>query len=369
MKKFMFLYLFLLFLLIKAQEEGEDGNPGNNPNGPPFNYNYFGGLSSEPIYAMFQGICEDDKAKSGACMYKISDYDSKGHTKYSIFDKCGKGEKCNDNIKNMCSKKNEDYYKKYRNIGQSCNYDQDCLNGICKNKKCTAAKENERCDELDCEPELYCSSYFSPEKCVKYANEGEDGEKTKCFEGLAKDKNNKCVRYGTIDDGNEIECSYSKLMCKSGFKHPKKDDASKCICDTINTEPTCDENGVKNEGKWSDGAEIRGNCYHVEDYKGTKHHYSEYSKVSSILYAEYLKDYDKFDFEKINKDGMKWKAQEKWELYQYTTHLKEAGIIDNDGKVVKDKKCLYEFIMKTYIHSNFIKLNTIIIAIIALLLL
>lgn len=365
MKKSLFLYLFFLFLLTKAQEEND--YPDYDSLGPYYpNPNAGSGYVSDKIYAMFRGICEDNKAKSGACMYKISDYDSKGHTKYSIFDKCGKKEKCSTNDY-MC-KKNDEEYLKYRKVGESCNYDQDCISDTCKGNKCTAAKENENCDELKCEPELYCSDYFSTEKCVKYAKEGEDGEKTQCLEGLLQDKDKKCVKYGTIAKSKEIECSYDKLMCETGFKHIKKDDSSKCICDTIDTEPTCDENGVSKEGKWTDGAPIQGKCFHIEDYKGTKHHYSEYSKVSSILYEEYLKDYNKLDLEKVNKDGMNWETQEKWYLYEYAVHLKEAGLIDDNGKVVKDKKCEYEFIMKNYLHSYFIKLNTFIIAMIVLLL-
>ena len=64
---------------------------------------------------------------------------------------------------------------------------------------------------------------------------------------------------------------------------------------------------------------------------------------------------------------MKSKYKEKYILYEYATHLKAAGIIDSDGNVIKDKKCEYEFIMKNYLHSNFIKLNTIILALFVLL--
>lgn len=36
---------------------------------------------------------------------------------------------------------------------------------------------------------------------------------------------------------------------------------------------------------------------------------------------------------------MNLETQEKWYLYEYAVHLKEVGLIDDNGKVVKDKKC------------------------------
>ena len=101
----------------------------------------------------------------------------------------------------------------------------------------------------------------------------------------------------------------------------------------------------------------------------------KYSKLTTKLYTNFLEDYNDLDLDKINsnekysnwKDGWKSKTKEKWKLYQYGNHLKAAGIIDSDGKVIKDKKCEYEFMMKNYLHSNYIKLNTIIRALIVLL--
>ena len=261
MKKSKILFIVLMFLLVKA-EDGDDGEDNEfDDNG---SNNYYG-LSSTPINFMFLGICEDEKSKSGACMYQRYNYDSKGHTRYSIFDKCGKGKKCGTFVKNMCSK---DLSKKYRDIGESCNYDQDCTSRSCKNNKCYAAKENDRCDNgITCESGLYCSHSFDPYKCVKLAKEGEKAEKTECMYGLLEDKDNKCVKYGTIDDKSEIDCANDELMCKSSFKHTKKDDVSKCICDTIDTEPECKENGSNKEGKWGDGSPINYfYCYQNIDY-------------------------------------------------------------------------------------------------------
>ena len=117
MKKYMILFLFLQLIIIKADDS---------------------------IDIIFQGKCEDDKAKTGACMYELNDYDSKGNTKYALFDKCGKGEKCLGY--EMCL---ENFEK--RKIGKSCNYNKDCITNYCVSNKCTAAKEGDKCDGISCE--------------------------------------------------------------------------------------------------------------------------------------------------------------------------------------------------------------------------
>ena len=346
MKKYMILLIFLKLLIVKS---GDD--------------------------FIFKLKCEDDKAKTGACMYHLFDYDSKGHDKYALFDKCGKGEQC-DFSSGVCM---ENLVK--RKIGKSCNYDEDCITGLCSSNKCTAAKEGEKCKgDSSCERGLTCTyDSNNNKKCFKLAKEGEKIETSKpdCMDGLELDKDNKCVKYGTVDDKTEIGY-YSSLICKSGFAHYKYDEnhvATSRICDSIKTEPVCDENGLKTKGKWSDDTEIQeDDCKTKIDYTGAKKFYSDYSNLKSKLFADFLEDYKDLDLDKLNTnekytswlDGMKAKTREKWFLYENANELRVAGIIDSDGKVIKDKKCEYEF-LKKYIDSNYIKLNTIILALIALL--
>jgi hypothetical protein len=345
MKKFMILLIFLKFLIVKS---GDD--------------------------FIFKLKCEDDKAKTGACMYHLSDYDSKGHDKYALFDKCGKGEQCSISY-GVCMENLEK-----RKIGKSCNYDEDCITGLCSSNKCTAAKEGEKCKkDSSCERGLECTQDSNNNyKCVKLVKQGEKIETSKpdCMEGLEIDKDNKCVKYGTVDDKTEIGFYTSSLICKSGFAHFKYDDKNipSRICDSVKTEPVCDENGLKTKGKWSDDTEIADGCMISEDYTGANKCYSKYSNLKSKLFADFLEDYKDLDIDNLNTnekytswfDGMKAKTREKWLLYEYANELRAAGIIDSDGKVIKDKKCEYEF-LKKYLDSNYIKLNTIILALIALL--
>ena len=365
MKKAMILFIFLIFLIIKA--ESGDGDITD---------------------LIFQGKCEDDKAKTGACMYHLGNYDSQHHSKYAIFKKCGSGESCSFE-EEMCID-NVDQNK--RKTGKSCNYDKDCISGSCVSNKCTTNKEGEKCKGNSCERGLYCNyDSTNDNKCVKLAKENEKAEKTSCMPGLGKDKDNKCVKYGTIADKDEIRRTaylpyygydydyddYSRL-CKSGYSHLKIDTTSTdyiFICDSIETEPECKEDGlVKKDGKWSDGTAITSGCITKEDYKGTKINYSKYSKLKSKLYDDFIKDYNDLDLNKLNsdekyeswEDGMKSKTREKWFLYNYANELYAAGIIDSEGKAIKDKKCEYEFIKKQ-LNSNYIKFSTIILAMIALL--
>ena len=349
MKKSMILFLFLKLLIITTE--------------------------FDKIEIIFKGKCEDKKAKTGACLYIMPNYDSKNHNKYAIFDKCGKNEHCDDKYNaGICI--DNHFYEKIK-IGKSCNYDQDCETGSCVSNKCTAAKEGEKCSVIiTCELGLYCPYQNSNEpKCIKLAKEKEKPDKTECIGGLGLDKDGKCAKYGSIDDGKELGDG-DELLCKSGLSHSTED--RKTVCDSIDIEPECNENGIKTKGKWKDGTLIENGCITEEDYLGNKIHYHpKYSKLMSKFYEDFLEGYKDLDLNKINSNekysewtnGWKPKTKEKWFLYHYATHLKAAGIIDSDGNVIKDKKCEYEFIMKNnLLHSNFINLNTIILALIVLLL-
>jgi len=347
MKKYMILLIFLEFVLINSSDQ----------------YSF-----------IFKSKCEDTKSKAGACSYDI--YDSKGNLEHAIFNKCGKGKRCDDEVcvENL----------KYRKYGESCNYDNDCLTNYCKNNKCDVAKENEKCNyDIFCGSGLYCFYGLTNEgKCAKLAKEGtKPDNNVKCMAGFGVDKDDKCTKYGTLEDGDEIGGG-DKLLCKSGLSHYNTD-KKKIVCDSIKTDPQCKNGIVTKKGEWIDGTPIDqdGYCKLETDYKGTEIEFYGISKLQSKFYGEFLEDYKDLNLDQINSEDkyasysnynlidtnkIKWKTYEKYRLYQYAPGLQAAGILDSEGNVVDDKKCEYDFLIKS-LNSGFIKLKTILIALIFLL--
>ena len=331
---------------------------------------------------IFQAKCPDDKTKTNACAFKnqlVSGTTT--NTEFLIFKKCGKGEKCDYERRHICIDK--EGFKQRKN-DKSCNYDNDCLSLKCISNKCTVKKEGETCYSssglYSCEAGLICHTYSdssTERKCVKpVLTAGTKPEHTECGKGLEQDADQKCQKYGTIEDGKKTG---DPLLCKSGLAHVSTDGY---ICDRIDTEPTCDERGVLTKGKWAKGDEIPltdAGCKHATDYNGNKVHYYKYSKLQSKLYEEFLEDYDDLDLEDLNskdkyayadefKDMLKWKTKKKYLLYENAPALQAAKLIDSDGKVESDKKCEYEFIMKNVLSSSNTKVGFLLLALFALLL-
>lgn len=368
MKNYWILLIFLQFLIKKANNQDTIKN------------------------LIFKAKCEDDKAKTGACMYYLKD-NVKVTTEYAIFDKCGKGKNCkydhDNDIYFKCSKK--EIFER-RKSGQSCNYHEDCYSNSCVSNKCTLASEGEICvttiqGPIGCEAGLVCEQDLNSDKskCYKLAKEGEEN-KYGCFDGLVPNIENKCKKYGTLNDGDKIPyCdNESRLLCKSGICVTRQDEHNNpfYICASLTTEPTCSKAEISSQGKvtskgeWSDKTEIPVNarCEHAQDYTGADIYYYQNSKLQSKLFQDFLEDYNDLDLEKINSDenkslrsSLKWKSLEKLLLYENAPELFAAGLIDSDGKRKDNKKCEYDFIIKNVLNSNFIKFNTLIIFMIALL--
>ncbi len=353
MKKLLILLLFLKFLIIKSEVSDE---------------------------FLFKAKCESEKPKTGACFYEIED--SKGK-EYALFNNCGKGKICGSD--GVCVNKIEQ-----RKNGKSCNYDNDCLSNLCISNKCSLAKEGDKCDNgIKCEVGLTCYSYNSNgdylTKCTQSAKEGSKKDKTNCMEGLLPDKDSICKKYGSLPDKTVIPLG-SELLCESGLAHYSSSPNYEYICDSLETEPECEDNKVKKAGKWNDGTEIpvynpnnynsyyNSHYYEVcrrkTDYTGKDKDYYIYSKLQSKLYKEFINEYNKLDLDKFNSEEgssfNKGKIGEKYLLYQNAPALQAAGIIDSQGNVVDDKKCIFDYIVKED-NSIFIKLKPIIIAIISLL--
>lgn len=373
MKNYLLLLIFLQFLIIKADPE---------------NLYY----TIQEYNSIFKSKCEDDKAKTGACMYTFYDEENERIKEYALFDKCGKGKSCvmigdDDEAYGKCSEIFE-----FRKSGESCNYDKDCESNSCINNKCSLAEEGKECDtthgKIGCKAGLICTKGTSDtkRKCYKLADENEDGTKYGCLFGLAINKEGKCKKYGTLEDGEKVpNYGDSNLLCKSGYSKPTTDEPTMSICVSLTTEPTCSKGKVTSKGEWSNKDEISVNsdreydinydCLASRDYSGTVKYYYKYSQLQSKLYKNFLEDYNNLDLKKINSDdkyahnpksSFKWKTLEKYLLYQNAPELYAAGLIDSEGKKKSDKECEYDYILKD-LNSNFMKFNILIIAMIALL--
>ena len=341
-------------------------------------------IQDDPTPYIFQAKCPDDKTKTNACAF-THDAGTSGSpiTEFLIFKKCGKGERCDYKRDNIC----KDRLKK-RKIGKSCNYDEDCENGYCNSNKCSGVGKGEICYYYDsstsrtitkpCDIGLVCEDDSNPgdnysRRCIEpILTAGTIPDHTRCGDLLEQDADRKCQKYGTIADG---EKAGDNRVCKSGISHPNAE-GTYSICDRIETDPKCDEDGkVTTAGKWAKGGDIPvgvdGYCTLKTDYTGKKIPYYQYSKLQSKLYEEYLEDYEDIDIEKLNTKEdykIKWKTKKKYLLYEYAPQLQAAGLIDSDGKVVKDKKCEYEFIMKNVLSSSNTKVGFLVLALFALLL-
>ena len=287
-------------------------------------------ISDSKDLKIFHAKCPDDKSKAKYCAFNHQAGTDK--TEFLIFKKCGKNEKCENG---RCEEEND---LKLRKNGKSCNYDEDCLRGSCISNKCSAKTEGQVCgsrtdgEEEACEYGLICHEYSDDSddwKCVKpVLTAGTKPEHTECGFLLAQDDDDKCQKYGTIEDGKKTG---DPLLCKSGIAHYTTDGN---ICDSIDTEPVCDENGIKTAGKWAKGGDIpitAGGCYHAVDYNGKDIYYYQYSKLKSKLYEDFLKDNEDLDLEELNtKDKyanlefdemLKWKTLKKYRLYEYAPAL------------------------------------------------
>lgn len=324
--------------------------------------------------------CPDKKAKTNVCSYNFKSSSNSRYYEFLIFKKCGKGQKCSDH---KCVDDT-----KYKKNGQSCNFNNDCISGYCDDGKCGGLKEGDICEDTEgrtCGTGLSCSEVGTSNgntvyKCAKTVNtvggaitEG----KTECGKGLIADAQNKCQKWGSIEDKKPTTNS---LLCKSGLSHDG-------ICDSIETEPICEYNPInpmpiiKTAGKWGNGDALGvvGQedyyCRHETDYNGNDRYYYKYSKIQSKLFADFLEDYNDLDLEEINtKDkyagyfpgNLKWKTYQKYLLYENAGVLKEAGLIDGEGKMVDDKKCEYNFVLK-HLSSNTLQVGGLFLALISLL--
>ena len=110
------------------------------------------------------------------------------------------------------------------------------------------------------------------------------------------------------------------------------------------------------------------NCIKIIDSEGKELFYYELgSKLKSVLQENFIEELEQLDTDKINSEDeycsrdnelydrykLKWKALEKYLLYDYSFIFETSGLIDSEGEVMEDKECEYDFLIK-YLNSSFL---------------
>lgn len=314
--------------------------------------------------------CADKKLKSKMCLIKhdliepaTSDLDS---YEYLIGKHCDDDEECLPGIigpdQNICINK----YKYSLKYGKKCNYNRDCLFGICKDGKCASDKDCGACDKK----QACVTQTAKPSKCMNYVDENgscaanAEGYAPPCAPGYLCNSDNKCTKMFSLGEGKDAKFEY---LCQSGFAN-----GGKCV--SIKTYPTC-ESGTCS-GKYSDGADIPNtdpdptitpicNCLKV---KGGKYVASISEKRQNYFKDNVVGRFNKIKLDKLkkkkyldylNKDAEHTLGDKKLHqskvIYEHWNEFIARGLIKDNGKKNGDKKCEYKYWMNYYMSSNLLK--------------
>ena len=95
--------------------------------------------------------------------------------------------------------------------GYFCEYDSQCISGVCKDRTCIGKGLNEDCtNEYECNPGLYCKD----NKCATLLKEGSPCTKDIDCETAYGCLNNVCTAYFSLDE--DVETT-SEMFCKSYY--------------------------------------------------------------------------------------------------------------------------------------------------------
>ncbi|EAR99058.2 transmembrane protein, putative (macronuclear) [Tetrahymena thermophila SB210] len=102
-------------------------------------------------------------------------------------------------------------FKSYN--GQSCEQNSDCISSKCEGKICKGKSLLEDCDD---DSQLFCDSNLScvNKKCQKVKQEGEQCQNTSDCDNKSFCYNNKCVKYGSLSDGEKVEGNSNRVEIK-----------------------------------------------------------------------------------------------------------------------------------------------------------
>ena len=225
---------------------------------------------------------------------------------------------------------------------------------------------------------LYCSS----EVCVKLiVGDGTDAVNFKCGVGFEKGYDNKCHKFGSVEDGVMVYRTIELFddtnilaVCKSGIGFKNKVTTGSGVvyeyyCDSIISEPNCNNNVPLGVMK------VKGSintCTYSVDGEGKKiYYYETASSAKNILFEDFIDDFNDEDLEEINSnekyfttdnsklDGNKisYKLYKKFLLYKYAVQLQAAGLLDEEGEIEDDKDCEVDFLLKNVLGSRRISIR------------
>lgn len=313
--------------------------------------------------------CSSEKPKSpGVCALKRKSENSKYYkTEWIIFSKCEKNK--------YCLQYDDSLYScqegiKYRLKDEKCIYDEECIDGFCKSNYCT-----DRCDG-HCEKGQKCEEDGDNYLCKDISLPGEECgyipgskyENTCSFFSIILNDymvevgsnclNNKCVEIGSLKDG--AYCGYQGgLLCNSGIEFEDT-----CISLEEEQEMYCNQKSISVRANGFDEV-IECDC--VLNFLGNKVPELDFGKT--FLFQKLMEEYEKINKKSYkNDDKHVLKFKEYLILYEYYDLFLVEGIITIKGKVEKEKKCEYDFIMKMLSSSYSPKLNLIIFILFFLLL-
>lgn len=312
--------------------------------------------------------CSKDKPKSDICALEVKE-NVNDTSKYIIKKVCGRNYRCTQDAINLNMFGCVDKIMP-KEIGEKCQYNEECHTKLCKSGKCEGLEENAKCGTKDvvgyCGHGLACSK--KENKCKKLIESEKAGcleDDLRCQFGYkcnvidSKDPNkNRCVKLGSIKKG---DFASNEMVCETGLMY-------KNICVSVKTDGTCNADnkcvGLELDGaKYDDQAKYCVTGVLGKNDKENKN-YCPLTKTKEARYKEYMKEFDKVGTEKINKDkktfyddGVTRYSLGKPELYDLdllyynSENFLAQGVINNDGEINKDKKCEMNSILQ-FLASN-----------------
>ena len=273
----------------------------------------------------------------------------------------------------FCSKYSDDLYtcvKKVEllKIGKKCNLNEECRTGLCENNKCKAKGTGESCTaDAECGNGSGCAENGSGKHCAELAkNEGDacgPAVGKICGYGL-KCHDNKCTKFGSLEDGAAADKDTEEILCKSGIVYVNK-------CDSVVTATECTSDSHTAIINFKNAGQKTFNCIksnYAEDGT-TINYYHDYYSLRTDIFKEYLEEFnkvdlddlydnDKYDIETHGEGLGKWKLKKMYLKYKNFGYLKYYNLIDDEGEVNSDNSCVYDYYIKEQL-SSFMTINVL----------